>query len=557
MSNSKDNKKKKKVGIIAGSIVAAGIVAGGVVGGVLASNAKVSISFNADNGLEYKTTKIKKGSTTALPVPFRAGYKFQGWYLDPALSTAATESTKFNKDTVLYAKWKENVYTINYVDEKNISNIQSDTYQIGHNFYINDPVDPMNNYKFVGWSETREKDNLVGIKLSDRTSYTVPLYGTTLYAIWEGKEVNVEVEGINEQLSNVKIGESFTLPVPDLSNFNGNFLGYYAGVKGSSYYKEFLPGQTIEIEPEGIVDGVFKLSYLNSMYNADNKVIYIDYDGNLASVENFNEPSLVEGYEFDGWYRKQDLTGEEVKSLSEVENELKKGVVVLYAKRNPLTITFNLAYGDAELIAGEQEKLTFTAKVGETIVLPHVRSYAKKNVDLIAWNEEGNKLGNCGDIYTVKYNGKTSVDLQAVWGSAFNLLHFNLNGGNGDISIDCRETGFVTLPDAKNNPSKLGYNFLYWSVKKVVDSDFDIFYPGDRIDIQEPTILYAIYEAKEYRIKYDLGFKASALFDNASFGGDISTVSVSEADTMPGYKLAGWNVVYSDNSTRPVNVGAN
>ena len=77
-----NNKKKKKVGIIAGSVLAVGIAAGGITAWILAGTAKVTLSFNTqDSGIEYKDITVKKGGKANLPTPVRAGYKFLGWSL--------------------------------------------------------------------------------------------------------------------------------------------------------------------------------------------------------------------------------------------------------------------------------------------------------------------------------------------------------------------------------------------------------------------------------------------------------------------------------------------
>lgn len=66
----------------------------------------VTITFKNSN---LDPAKIKKGSTLDWDSyqPTKAGYKFDGWYLDADLKTPVPKTQKFDKDTTIYAKWEE------------------------------------------------------------------------------------------------------------------------------------------------------------------------------------------------------------------------------------------------------------------------------------------------------------------------------------------------------------------------------------------------------------------------------------------------------------------
>ena len=68
----------------------------------------VTVSFNGNNGAQVAPIQGVPGSELTLPTPTAdlSGWRFDGWYLDAALTTPYTLNVFPNTDTVLYAKWK-------------------------------------------------------------------------------------------------------------------------------------------------------------------------------------------------------------------------------------------------------------------------------------------------------------------------------------------------------------------------------------------------------------------------------------------------------------------
>ncbi len=75
--------------------------------GTLASN-KINVILDANGGMvSKKSLSIKKGTKIgSLPTPTRSGYTFTGWYSKKSGGSVVNSSTKFNKNTTIYAHWK-------------------------------------------------------------------------------------------------------------------------------------------------------------------------------------------------------------------------------------------------------------------------------------------------------------------------------------------------------------------------------------------------------------------------------------------------------------------
>lgn len=69
---------------------------------------KYKLSFNTNGGSSIDAVSAEKGTVLNLNtyVPVKNGYDFAGWYLDSSLTTKAA-SIKLDKDTTVYANWKE------------------------------------------------------------------------------------------------------------------------------------------------------------------------------------------------------------------------------------------------------------------------------------------------------------------------------------------------------------------------------------------------------------------------------------------------------------------
>ncbi len=131
------------------------------------------VEFVTNGGTEVRIQKTIDFITNP-PSTQRDGYVFEGWYLDAALTAPASFPLSVNRDTTLYAKWRE-LYTVSFYTNGG-SYVSPLTLQ--NAILSKPPVEPtQNGYLFDGWY----------LDSSLTTPVTFPLSvnrDTTLYAKW-------------------------------------------------------------------------------------------------------------------------------------------------------------------------------------------------------------------------------------------------------------------------------------------------------------------------------------------------------------------------------------
>lgn len=107
------------------------------------------------NGQTSYSSIAQYGGYPSLPVPERAGYRFEGWYQTPDFTDGGLQKGElwdsFGSRSDLYAKWSEGVseYTITYHPNGGNMDFTSQTYT--ENDEIIYPIPEKPGYKFIGW----------------------------------------------------------------------------------------------------------------------------------------------------------------------------------------------------------------------------------------------------------------------------------------------------------------------------------------------------------------------------------------------------------------------
>ena len=152
----------------------------------------ITLTFDADNGVDKTTHSGRFGAEIVPPSPEKTDFIFTGWSTDKT----PTESSKSYKDKekitltenlTLYAQWKENPsYSINYnlnegtnPDDAKISYKQDETVVL--------PIPTRELYDFAGWylAQDFSGEAITGWNAGERTE------NITLYAKWTVKAENV------------------------------------------------------------------------------------------------------------------------------------------------------------------------------------------------------------------------------------------------------------------------------------------------------------------------------------------------------------------------------
>ncbi len=137
-----------------------------------------TLTFNTDGGNNISSVTKEEGTKVDLTKynPTKTGYKFDGWYLDAELKNKASDEITLNKDTTVYAKWKEIEQTTKYTltfETNGGSSISAITVNDGDVVNLSSKTPTKSGYTFVGWyTDTALTYKVTSITLdSNKTVY--------------------------------------------------------------------------------------------------------------------------------------------------------------------------------------------------------------------------------------------------------------------------------------------------------------------------------------------------------------------------------------------------
>ena len=227
--------------------------------------------------------------------PTKEGYTFTGWYLDEDC-TQLYSGTTIEEDTVLYAGWQINTYTVTF-NSNGGSAVASQTVEWNKSAMLTTPT--KTGYNFLGWY------------LSDGNQYiNQPItVDTTLNAEWEIKSYAVTLDSDNGNeptTQTVNHGEAVMISTPTKTGYI--FKGWFLS-DGTQYTNQAITSNiTLKAKWEIRTFSVaFKSNGGSDI--ADQVVVY----GNSASLPTPDR----EGYNFLGWFLQ---SGEEYKEQAITEN---------------------------------------------------------------------------------------------------------------------------------------------------------------------------------------------------------------------------------------------
>ena len=118
-----------------------------------------TITYNADGGTlpsGYRTS-FTEYNEFDLPVPFKTGYDFAGWYYNSSFTGESVTSIELgtNWNPVFYAKWELHNYTVTYyVSDKGYLETYEQSFTIEtSDIYL---PEPSSTYTFAGWFTTSD-----------------------------------------------------------------------------------------------------------------------------------------------------------------------------------------------------------------------------------------------------------------------------------------------------------------------------------------------------------------------------------------------------------------
>lgn len=213
------------------------------------SDAVRTITFNANGGSETKTVTYEIGAVIAEPVsPSRAGYSFNGWYRDEALTVKVVFDANFKMaadNMTVYASWNPLKYTITFsAGEGQMADsfVASDYYDLDCGSVIVPPENPTREgYVFKGWALDGEPYTLL----------VVPAQSLNLTAIWEVEPYTVRYRLGTDRTGSVAQGDVITATVYMSANYivsNNTFIVYY----DKRYLQPALNGEPLTAAVTGV-----------------------------------------------------------------------------------------------------------------------------------------------------------------------------------------------------------------------------------------------------------------------------------------------------------------
>ncbi len=196
--------------------------------------------LNNPNGFNVEDDAI------TLNNPSKTGYTFKGWYNNAEFNGNKIETieTGTNANVVLYAKWEINSYSITFVTNGGINDLNNP-----NGFNIEDDTITLNNpnktgYSFIGWYNNAEFN---GNKIE--TIETGTNENVVLYARWEINSYSITfVTNGGDPIENMvcEYNSSLTIPVPQRDNYT--FENWYVDELGQELFNyETMPANNLTL----------------------------------------------------------------------------------------------------------------------------------------------------------------------------------------------------------------------------------------------------------------------------------------------------------------------
>lgn len=257
--------------------------------------ADVVVAYDTLGGNEIAASSVKYDSTYGmLPVPEREGHTFEGWYAgydadSKEYSNRITATSVVNNADrhVLYAKWTEDTFVINYHLNDDEQQILNKTYAVGQEIVLlNESEIIREGHELLGYAISENGPVVYELGQSVGTVWSTKNAEINLYCVWD-VETGVVVEKTQSYIYYVSNGAGNGLaPSHDIYTTNtkatirdneGNmskygyyFAGWNTEPDGSG--TAYMPGEEIEIQQSMILFANWQVNSYRLIADKDNGV---------------------------------------------------------------------------------------------------------------------------------------------------------------------------------------------------------------------------------------------------------------------------------------------
>lgn len=467
------------------------------------------ITFESNGGNYLSNIKVDFDSVLSnLPIPFKDGYEFDGWYYNDTLVN--NEIYNYLENVTFEAKWNYVSYNLEYILNDGIAD-NPDSYNIDSEIIINNPV--KKGHTFIGWKINND------LMVENYSISKGTIGNITLEAVYKPNEYVITLYSNNKLIENINVtyGKEFTLNDYKLNGYT--FLGWY--------YNE-----------ESVTSGVYNFDgniNLNAKHEIINYSINYDLDGGIAtnpSIYNvdsefvINNPTKV-GYDFIGWNYEDEMYE------TVVINKGTTGDKTFKAIFDPKTYKVTLDSNGGSISVNE-----VSVKYDEIYNYPRPK---KSGYVFKGWYH------NEVDYTQVAYKEVTDITLKAKWELVSYKIEYDLDGGTANNPESYNAESEFTL----NNPTKKGYTFKGWKIE-----NGSTLY--QKITISKGSFgnkkYVAVYEINTYTINYNAN---GGTINNNSVNVKYDEYVTLQTPSKYGYDFDGWYYGSSKLSTFKYNYDKN
>ncbi|MDF0753596.1 InlB B-repeat-containing protein [Gardnerella greenwoodii] len=439
-------------------------------------------------------------------------------------------------------------------------------------------------YTFLGWSTTKGATEQAQV---DFTATTPVSANRTVYAVFAKDDnepakkhtVTFKVDDAYFKTTSVENGKTIGNSMPSAPSKTGyTFLGW-STTKGATEQNQVDFKSDTAVSANTTVYAVFKrdvvrqkVTFRSSRDNSVIQEIQVERGQKVTSTPSVAAP---DGYNFVRWSTSQDGRGSKFDFTKRITKDVtvyaifKKnpGVVDIVPEPSPTPIP-----GDSPFLplppdpdgpgsddplnpgGGSTQEYSVTFKNGDNLIstVSVERGEAVKRKDIpenpqqdgytfLGWSTKK----DASDKSDVNFYAGTPVNSDTTVYAVFEEITpvmYDVTFMNDDAWLNAISVENGKKLDASNlpAPTKDGYNFVGWSTNKNASAaDF-----STDSEITEDKIVYAVFEAKPYKLSHSVTFKNDGSWIKTVTVDDGETVTeanMPSAPTKSGYKFVGWS----------------
>ena len=508
------------------------------------------VTYNPMGGSVGRTSDtFTAGTPLVLPLPFRNGYNFQGWFDTSTAGTNLGLNGGFFSPTesrTVFAQWSAIPYAISYNSSGATSGSlpANGTYSLTTGNYViaNRNTIAKTGYIFSGWKSDTGTAFAVGATYANTANLN-------LYANWVAETYTVTFAAnggtgsVPVRSGFVTIGETFTAPSTSITLAGSTFAGWSDGTR------TYLPGDVITVGGSNLT--------LTAVWNGTQYIVTYNLNGGTGTAPTnpnrfLNETLTVAsigsvtkiGYTFAGW-----VESGTAYSAGTIYTMPARNITFL-AQWSGLVYTITYSTPGA---TGTPSRTSDSFTHGSSpISLATAGSLTRAGYSFVGWRETSTTLSG-------GYTATADVTLNAVWAAQTHTFTFDANGATGTVPASASHTTAgspVSAPGA-GNLDKPGFTFGGWS------DGSNTYAVGDPITGTSNKTLTAIWNPATYAINYAAGTAngnavvspiglpttAATAYGSTFTLGSVETTTVTDNGLV--YAFAGWksgNQIYQSGS---------